>query len=202
MKQGNIIFLNGTSSSGKTTLAKTLQQVLEEPYVYMSCDEISGVDAWYHQNLEARVNQFPPNNIVFGFYRAVAGYTQAGVGVLLDHVTEWDTGMRECIELFRNTRVLWVEVVCPVEVLREREKARGDRKVGQAESQIPGLASFRRRFPYDLQVDTSLHTPEECARLVIAVLNDSTVKTSFEKMRECKAGEPPAGGDGKPAPQP
>ena len=72
MKQGNIIFLNGTSSSGKTTQAKTLQQVLEEPYVYMSCDEISGVDEWYHRKPE-RIDQFPPNNLVFGFYRASLG---------------------------------------------------------------------------------------------------------------------------------
>ena len=32
MKKGNIIFLHGTSNTGKTTLEKELQERLEEPY--------------------------------------------------------------------------------------------------------------------------------------------------------------------------
>ncbi|WP_165763871.1 phosphotransferase-like protein [Halalkalibacter urbisdiaboli] len=40
MKQGKIIILNGTSSSGKTTLAKSLEKVMDEPYVYVSLDDL------------------------------------------------------------------------------------------------------------------------------------------------------------------
>lgn len=39
MNKGHIIFLNGTSSSGKTTIAKALQEKLAEPYMYVSVDE-------------------------------------------------------------------------------------------------------------------------------------------------------------------
>src|SRR5690242_19416070 len=39
MIKGQIIFLNGTSSSGKSTLAATLQKTLDEPYLYMSIDQ-------------------------------------------------------------------------------------------------------------------------------------------------------------------
>ena len=38
MKNGKIIFLNGTSSSGKTSIAKELQQILKEPYLLVSID--------------------------------------------------------------------------------------------------------------------------------------------------------------------
>lgn len=38
MNKGKIILLNGTSSSGKSTLAKALQSVLDEPYLYIDGD--------------------------------------------------------------------------------------------------------------------------------------------------------------------
>ena len=39
MPKGNIIFLNGTSSAGKTTLSHKLQELLDEPYVHMALDQ-------------------------------------------------------------------------------------------------------------------------------------------------------------------
>ena len=38
MSKGKIIFLNGVSSSGKTTVAKELQARLSEPYCWLSVD--------------------------------------------------------------------------------------------------------------------------------------------------------------------
>lgn len=202
MGNGNIVFLNGTSSSGKTTLARALQESLDDPYICVSLDTVwTGLPEWFARRPD-RGSQFPVLDVVRAFHQAIVAYSRAGVGVIVDHVITWDTGMRECIELFRDSRVIFVEVVCALQELRERERARGNRKIGQAEAQIPAYEAFRTRFPYDLQVDTSQHSPIECARMVIAVLNDSTVESSFEKMRGCKAGEPSVGGDGKPAPQP
>ena len=37
-----IIYLNGPSSSGKTTLAKALQQAFEEPFLRVAVDHIIG----------------------------------------------------------------------------------------------------------------------------------------------------------------
>ncbi len=39
MGAGRIIFLNGCSSAGKTTLAIMLQQLLEEPYQHIALDQ-------------------------------------------------------------------------------------------------------------------------------------------------------------------
>jgi chloramphenicol 3-O-phosphotransferase len=39
MASGRIIFLNGSSSAGKTTLASTLQQLLDEPYQHIALDQ-------------------------------------------------------------------------------------------------------------------------------------------------------------------
>lgn len=37
-KPGNVVLLNGTSSAGKTTIAKSLQQVMEMPYLHTGKD--------------------------------------------------------------------------------------------------------------------------------------------------------------------
>lgn len=38
---GRVIFLNGASRSGKSTLAKALQHALEEPFLHVSSDQIA-----------------------------------------------------------------------------------------------------------------------------------------------------------------
>jgi chloramphenicol 3-O phosphotransferase len=39
MSAGQIIFLNGASSSGKTAVARALQHILEEPYLLIGVDD-------------------------------------------------------------------------------------------------------------------------------------------------------------------
>lgn len=184
MEYGNIIFLNGTSSSGKSILAKELQQQLTEPYIHMSLDDVWSMlpaktlreDEWWK-----RVSL---GKYATGFHNAIAGYSRAGVAVIIDHCINSPDGMKECLELFRSTRVVFVEVSCSVNMLREREKARGDRAVGQAEAQVPGYEKFRATHLYDLQVDTSAFSTSECAQKIIEVLSDDTRKTAFDQMRE------------------
>jgi len=184
MEHGNIIFLNGTSSSGKSTLAKELQEQLDDLYIHMSLDDVWPRLPEKMHRIEEWWKKVPLDRFVAGFHNAIAAYSRAGVGVIIDHCTNNAEGMQDCLELFKETRVVFVEVSCPLTTLREREEARGDRAVGQAEAQIPGYREFREAYPYDLRLDTSVHTPGECARRIVEVLNDTTRKTAFERMRE------------------
>lgn len=44
MEPGNVVLLNGTSSAGKTSIAKALQEVMEAPYLHTGIDHfLSGV---------------------------------------------------------------------------------------------------------------------------------------------------------------
>ncbi len=58
---GNIIFLNGTSSSGKSSIAKELQALLAQPYVHMSVDGFLGV---VHEATGVDHAQLPEGTIV------------------------------------------------------------------------------------------------------------------------------------------
>ena len=42
MTKSKIIFLNGCASAGKTTLAKAIQQVSEEPFLFVGIDALFG----------------------------------------------------------------------------------------------------------------------------------------------------------------
>ena len=82
---------------------------------------------------------------------------------MIDHVLQESQWHQECRDALAGHTVLRVGVYCPLEILRER--ARGDRETGLAEYQ-----HFRvhRHGGYDLEVDTSVWSPEECARRILA----------------------------------
>ncbi len=41
MAHGTVVLLNGTSSSGKTSIARALQDIIDEPYLHTGIDEYS-----------------------------------------------------------------------------------------------------------------------------------------------------------------
>jgi chloramphenicol 3-O phosphotransferase len=66
-----------------------------------------------------------------------------------------------------GAKVLWVGVRCPIEVIEQRERDRGDRRVGQAR----GHAHLVHQWTdYDVEVDTSRLSPAECASTILDAL--------------------------------
>ena len=65
--------------------------------------------------------------------------------------------------LFESFNVVYVAVRCPVDELERREKARGDRVPGLAQSQFAEVHNF---LQPGVEVDTHEHQAEECAALI------------------------------------
>ena len=82
------------------------------------------------------------------------------MNVVADHVMVEPEWVGECARLFSPLPAYFVGVQCPLEVLIQREFARKDRTLGQAEAQFPLV---HKDIIYDLVVDTSLLSIEECA---------------------------------------
>lgn len=70
-------------------------------------------------------------------------------------------------QLFDGYPLQFVEVYCPLEICRARNIARGDRGETQSEEQSRMMAPD---IQYTYRVDTSLHTSEQCAALIIEAL--------------------------------
>jgi len=157
----DVIVLNGTSSSGKTSLAIALQETLEESYMHLSIDAILGT-------LPQRA--FTPDVIVqtvhrgmAGFHRCIAALASTGNKVIVDIVFENKEWAEECILLLQPYNALFVGVHCLLEELERREQARGNRTIGMARRQ---LNHVHLRIQYDIEVNTLENTPEQCAEQI------------------------------------
>jgi chloramphenicol 3-O phosphotransferase len=183
MKNGHVIFLNGTSSSGKTTLAKALQDKLPEPYMYVSIDNFFHLypERFLHPTNrdEAMVLEHLTPAIVSGFHRSVAALAHAGNNVLVDHLLQDEGSLEECVEQWVGLDVLFAGVKCPLKVLEQREKERGNRTIGTARNQ---LGRVHAHGLYDIELDTAKLTVDECVTRIIALVQDKPKESAFQEL--------------------
>ena len=161
------IILNGTSSSGKTSIVKAIQKVSALPFLHASVDaftDMFDLDAITEDEVWWECH----NTGVSLFHRALPMLLSTRFPVVIDHVFVESAWHQECHEQLQGHRVLSVGVHCPLEILRVREKQRGDRAVGLSERQFPQVHVHG---PYDLEVDTSMASPEECAKRILTAFN-------------------------------
>jgi chloramphenicol 3-O phosphotransferase len=184
---GTIIILNGTSSSGKTSILKALQKLMEEPYLDAGIDRfIFSMPRRYLDRplwddvlgLADRAGK-EGHRLFHGMHHAIAALSHCGVNVVADHVLVEKNWLVECTSLFADLPAYLIGVQCPIAVLEQRERERKDRTFGQASLQLPLVHAHA---VYDLSVDTSVLTAEECA-LQIRERVCSGPPGAFRKMK-------------------
>ncbi len=176
-----VIFLNGTSSSGKTTLSHALQQALADVYLHVSVDTyLSQIAQCDLNNASLMEERFP--YIVNGFHESAAAIARAGNNVIVDYVLQQPEWLDACVKAFEGgLPALFVGVHCPLEVLEAREVSRGgDRKQGAARFQFNRVHSHR---TYDLELDTSSLGVEACVSEIIAYIESGSKPSAFERLR-------------------
>lgn len=99
-----------------------------------------------------------------GMHHAIAAAASRGNNVVADHVFVEKAWADECANLFADMNAYLIGIHCPLEVLEQRERDRKDRTLGQARAQFEVIHQYTK---YDLEVDTSLLTPEQCAHQII-----------------------------------
>lgn len=63
-----IIYINGPSSSGKTTLAKALQQEFDQPFLHIGIDRVIGI---MPEKLNKWIGITAPLSVLFAFFAAI-----------------------------------------------------------------------------------------------------------------------------------
>lgn len=172
-----IVILNGTSSAGKTTTAKALQELMSRPILLLGIDTfvyalppryLSDPSRWaevfHYEYSDDRIVRITPGSfgdrLVRGLHGAVGAAAAQGLDVVVDHVLLDRAWVRDLEEQVDGHDVVRVGVTCPLEVLEGREQARRDRTLGQARAQVEVVHRF---MTYDVVVDTSTMSPQECA---------------------------------------
>jgi len=165
MQNGRIIFLNGTSSSGKSTLAKALRAALAEPFCYYASDQLAenGFRAIKQKVRDAhlwdeRVRFFD------GFHRSIVSFAEAGNDMLVEHIVEEASWAKQLQELFAPLDTFWVGVHAPLEEIERRERERGDRTIGEARYHLKTHDYCR----YDIEVDTMLSSDSVVTSIIEA----------------------------------
>ena len=116
------------------------------------------------------------------FYVVAAAIASSGINVILDHVLTWgEVELKECLQQFDDLEAVFIGVKCPVEELERREALRGDRAKGLARWQSERVHAHG---IYDIEVDSSVLTPHECASTIIEYLNTGRSPKAFELLRE------------------
>lgn len=188
---GRIILINGTSSSGKSTLVNGLQATLPDLWLEMGIDRFAyalpgrvlGQPTWpqLFQYVRSGGRVEGPFTIettplgqqfVSGMHATAAALADAGLNVIVDHVLLEGAWLDECARRWAAFDVLFVGVRCPLEVVLKRELERKDRTLGQAEAQFAVVHTWR---AYDVEVDTSILSPDEAAAQVRGALESSRV---------------------------
>ncbi len=145
--EGRIILLNGTSSAGKSTLAKGLRLSLEPQFHYYASDQLA--DGGFRP-LDADVRWGCRELFFRGFHRSIAAFAAAGVDLLVEHIVEeqsWADDLKMVLAAFD---VFWVGVHAPVAEIDRRERLRGDRQIGEGVFHL----KTHRFCRYDVEVDT------------------------------------------------
>ena len=180
MARGKIIFLNGTSSSGKTSIAKALQQVLDEPYLHFGVDDFIMMlpDRYFCDDKQEELSMLIPQAIS-GTHRCIAASASAGNNIVVDHVLEQRPWLEECVDTLTDFSVLFVGIRCPLEELERRERGRNRR---------PGLAKWQfdhvhAHGVYDVEVDTSVHSAMQCALQIKDALQANLSSGAFRQLR-------------------
>ena len=149
---GRILFLHGPSSSGKSTLARALQQQLDELFVYISIDHWRDGRAFPVERLKRGDFDWSAHRPSFfeGFHRCIPALAHAGNHLIVEHIVETPEWRDRLADLLADLDVFVVGLRCELPELERRERGRGDRPIGEARRDYETDRSF---LTFDLEVD-------------------------------------------------
>jgi chloramphenicol 3-O phosphotransferase len=203
---GQIVILNGAPRSGKSSIAAAIQETFADPWLNL------GVDVWVRHVTPARhrpgiglrpggerpdLEDFVEASYA-ALYDSIAASSRQGINVVVD-VGHHDSYSRprnilaRCAKRLEGLPVLFVGVRCPLDVIMQRRDAgqpgrEGVYATSPPSGEIPAPVQrwqdeVHKPGIYDLEVDTSVMSPEECAAAIHARLT-SGPGTAFQKLAE------------------
>ena len=173
----SVIFLNGCTSAGKSSVAKTVQNQLSAPFLLTGIDHaFSMLPANLHNNPDGFFFDRDRDGLLrlnFGSFglatlkahiHSVAAIAHTGMNLILDEVILTADLRKEWVEHLSGTDVMLVGVRCDLQELERRESERGDRVIGQARGQYDIVHAD---MCYDLEIDTTGIATNDAANIVV-----------------------------------
>jgi chloramphenicol 3-O phosphotransferase len=176
---GRVVLLNGASSSGKSSIARALLPLLDDPWFHVPVDAIGAMRSAEHRRRlgDAEVTAMLRRTRL-GYHRVVAALALAGNDVIMDYPLSEPWRLADLLDVLAAYDVTLVDIRCEPDELDRRERDRGDRPAGLARSQ-----DVFAHGDADITVDSTAATPEECAREIVAALPALARPKAFDRLR-------------------
>lgn len=195
---GQIVILNGTPRSGKSSIATAIQNTFEGVWMNLGVDRFKQMlPDRYQPGIGLRPGGERPDlePLIVILYRAmyesIALHSRLGLNVVVD-VGHHDAYaiprgiLPICARILESLPVLLVGVRCPLEIVMQRRRATwpvitpNDGSVPQPVSlwqqavHAPGI--------YDLEVDTSILSAEQCANVIRQRLEEGPPPSAIRRL--------------------
>jgi len=208
-KSGIVIILNGASASGKSTIQSELQKLFPTPLVGIGLDTffvnilpqrfvvgprlpedidpelvMKGVVDYDDQGNRLFYLMVGPvgDSIMHGMHHAIAAYAGQGINCVVDYITYKQEWIPDLCDALQGLTVYFVGVDCPIDVLEQREKARGRVFVeGHARSHYTTVHEYVNNM-YDLRVDTGTADAITCAQRIKEFITAHPKPQAFRKI--------------------
>ena len=198
---GQIVILNGTPRSGKSSIAAVIQNTFDGVWMNLGVDRFMAMTPErYYPGIGLRPGGERPDlePVVALLYRAmydaIAAHSRLGLNVVVDvgHHDCYaviDSPLPSCARRLTGLPALFVGVRCPVDIIMERRRATGWSTPTAGSESVPRpvrLWQQRLHSPgiYDLTVDTSVHSPEACAAMIRQRLDEGPPPTALNRLRK------------------
>lgn len=177
---GQVIIINGPSSSGKTTLAFALQKQFDIPFLRFSFDLFLDNKALPVDRIRSGAFSWEAMkpSVIHGIHQCVSALAMAGNNVIFDHIIETQSSLNHLIQSVSGLDVFVVGLHCSLPELERREIQRGNRRPGEARMDLETVHEIT---SYDLELNSE-DTPEHNTHLLIEAWKSRKRPGALEKM--------------------
>ena len=197
-----IIFLNGCSSSGKSTIIRAFQYKADKPWLSVGIDSFWAMmpsnyimygpqshEGFYY--VPGRDGQGPTMEVKNGEFglkvmdtipQVVNTMAKNNIDLLIDEVVLEEKLLCGYIKHLATQIVYFVWVDCDIKTLQEREILRGNRGHGLARMQMKIVPTLD--WPYDFTVSTTSTSAFDCAQQIIDFVKKEKNPQSFNQLRK------------------
>lgn len=168
MNKGKILFLNGVTSSGKTSIVDSIQARSDVFFYVVANDLFQQMigEKYLQENYWKYLSK-----VVLLMYHTAKLFSDKGENVIIDGILveqpEITPHYKQLKNILADNPLYIIDVSCPMEVCRERNKVRGDRYENQSDEQIRIMAEG---IEYHCKVETNKQSSDECAEVIVSSL--------------------------------
>ncbi|MBL4818566.1 MAG: hypothetical protein JKY15_04960 [Deltaproteobacteria bacterium] len=193
-----IIFLNGCGSSGKTSIARSIQYLSSDDWLTFGIDTFIKMTPLPSPNKTAKYLDFVPGKSkhgqtlqvqikpkgekLFGLMPEFADLlAHNGHNLIIDEVLFGDALLKSYVKKLNKHTVYFAGIYCDLEAMQEREFLRQDRAIGLSNDQANKVHTGLRE--YDLTIDTTLSSNFDSAQQILEFIKKNPYPEGFKKMQ-------------------